>query len=388
MAQTKKAAPSARPAKPAKAKASSKKPSDATKAPAKKPARAPEKAEATKKATKAAPASKAQAAKPTKESAKSAPSAKEAPKVVPSSRDLKAKPSARDVSAAASSKDVAKAAASSKDVAKAAASSKDVAKAAASSKDVAKAAASSKDVSKAAASSKDVSKAAKVPPAPQPKYTEPDLGTYRTRPPPPLPRIASQPPPAPSPPPVRPPMPPAKGYQPIVNIQPFPRSTEPLNLSVGDKAVHPLHGLGEVSSIEHREVGGVSGDFYILRILDKGMRVMVPKASATSSGLRAVMSEKDANAVLDTLRAKEVAVDLQPWSRRFRAYTEMMKSGSPHEVAKVLRDMFRLKFDKDLSFGERRLLDQAKSLLMKELAAAKKISEADLLAEVSEMFKA
>jgi CarD family transcriptional regulator len=269
----------------------------------------------------------------------------------------------------------------------AAASSKDVAKAAASSKDVAKAAASSRDVSKAAASSRDVSKAAKPAPPP-PKYTEPDLGTYRTRPPPPLPRIASQPPPAPSPPPVRPPMPPAKGYQPIVNIQPFPRSTEPLNLSVGDKAVHPLHGLGEVSSIEHREVGGVSGDFYILRILDKGMRVMVPKASATSSGLRAVMSEKDANAVLDTLRAKEVAVDLQPWSRRFRAYTEMMKSGSPHEVAKVLRDMFRLKFDKDLSFGERRLLDQAKSLLMKELAAAKKISEADLLAEVSEMFKA
>jgi CarD family transcriptional regulator len=376
MAQTKKAAPSARPAKPAKAKASSKKPSDATKAAAKKPARAPEKAEATKKATKAAPAKKPEAKKPTKDAAK--PAAKETPKVVPSSRVLKAKPSSRDVSLAA---------ASSKDVSKAAASSKDVSKAAASSKDVAKAAASSRDVSKAAASSRDVSKAAKPAPPP-PKYTEPDLGTYRTRPPPPLPRIASQPPPAPSPPPVRPPMPPAKGYQPIVNIQPFPRSTEPLNLSVGDKAVHPLHGLGEVSSIEHREVGGVSGDFYILRILDKGMRVMVPKASATSSGLRAVMSEKDANAVLDTLRAKEVAVDLQPWSRRFRAYTEMMKSGSPHEVAKVLRDMFRLKFDKDLSFGERRLLDQAKSLLMKELAAAKKISEADLLAEVSEMFKA
>ena len=378
MAQTKKAAPSARPAKPAKAKASSKKPSDATKAAAKKPARAPEKAEAPKKATKAtpakAPAKKPEAKKPTKDAAKPAAP----PKVVPSSRDLKAKPSSRDVSLAA---------ASSKDVAKAAASSKDVAKAAASSKDVAKAAASSRDVSKAAASSRDVSKAAKPAPPP-PKYTEPDLGTYRTRPPPPLPRIASQPPPAPSPPPVRPPMPPAKGYQPIVNIQPFPRSTEPLNLSVGDKAVHPLHGLGEVSSIEHREVGGVSGDFYILRILDKGMRVMVPKASATSSGLRAVMSEKDANAVLDTLRAKEVAVDLQPWSRRFRAYTEMMKSGSPHEVAKVLRDMFRLKFDKDLSFGERRLLDQAKSLLMKELAAATKITEADLLTEVSEMFKA
>ncbi len=223
---------------------------------------------------------------------------------------------------------------------------------------------------------------------PEAKISELEFGTYRTRPPPPLPRLASQPPPAPSPPVQRPHIPPSKGYQPIVTIQPFPRSTEPLNLTVGDKAVHPLHGLGEVSSIEHREVGGVSGDFYILRILDKGMRVMVPKNSASSSGLRAVMSEKDADAVLDTLRAREVAVDLQPWSRRFRAYTEMMKSGSPHEVAKVLRDMFRLKFDKDLSFGERRLLDQAKSLLMKELAAAKKISEVDLMTEVSEMFKA
>ncbi len=240
----------------------------------------------------------------------------------------------------------------------------------------------------APALAKPAVKAEPPPKPPEAKISELEFGTYRTRPPPPLPRLASQPPPAPSPPAPRPHIPPSKGYQPIVTIQPFPRSTEPLNLSVGDKAVHPLHGLGEVSSIEHREVGGVSGDFYILRILDKGMRVMVPKNSASSSGLRAVMSEKDANAVLDTLRAPETAVDLQPWSRRFRAYTEMMKSGSPHEVAKVLRDMFRLKFDKDLSFGERRLLDQAKSLLMKELAAAKKISEADLMTEVSEMFKA
>lgn len=345
MAPTKKTAPTARPAKAA--KAPSKKAAGAPKA-AKKPAAKPKAAEKP---------SKAAAEKPSK-------------KAIPAPR--------------ASSKAVAAARPSSKEVAK---SSKDVdAAAKASSKDVSKAAkASSRDVAK---SSRDVEKAAKAQVKIEAKMSEPDLGTYRTRPPPPLPKIAAQPIPAPAPPPPRPPMPPAKGYQPIVNIQPFPRSTEPLNLSVGDKAVHPLHGLGEVSSIEHREVGGVSGDFYVLRILDKGMRVMVPKASATSSGLRAVMSEKDANAVLDTLRAKEVAVDLQPWSRRFRAYTEMMKSGSPHEVAKVLRDMFRLKFDKDLSFGERRLLDQAKSLLMKELAAAKKISEADLLAEVSDMFKA
>jgi CarD family transcriptional regulator len=179
-----------------------------------------------------------------------------------------------------------------------------------------------------------------------------------------------------------------KGYVPLVDIPKPPPPPRDFSLEVGDKAVHPSHGLGEVVAIEHREIAGMKGDFYILRILDNGMRVMVPRATSAQAGLRPVMSGTDAEKVLETMRAREVAVDLQPWSRRFRAYTEMIKSGSPHEVAKVLRDMYRLKFDKDLSFGERRLLDQAKSLLMKELAAAKGMTEPALQAQVDEMFRA
>jgi CarD family transcriptional regulator len=70
-----------------------------------------------------------------------------------------------------------------------------------------------------------------------------------------------------------------------------------------------------------------------------------------------------------------VAVTSQPWNRRYREYTEMLKSGSPFEVAKVLRDLYRLKGDKELSFGERRLLDQARSLLVTELALARRCKE-------------
>jgi CarD family transcriptional regulator len=178
-----------------------------------------------------------------------------------------------------------------------------------------------------------------------------------------------------------------KGYVPLVNIPPLPPPPKDLHVQVGDKVVHPAHGLGEILAIEQREIGGTKGEFFIIRILDNGMRVMVPRASAQSAGLRPVMSAKEADKVLDTMKAREVAVDLQPWSRRFRAYTEMIKSGSPHEVAKVLRDMYRLKFDKELSFGERRLLDQAKSLLLKELAAAKGLTEAALQSKVDEMFR-
>jgi CarD family transcriptional regulator len=158
--------------------------------------------------------------------------------------------------------------------------------------------------------------------------------------------------------------------------------------SVGDKCVHPAHGVGEITAIEKRELGGTTGLFYTLKILDNGMKVMVPVGAGAQVGLRPIMSAKEADSVLDTMRAREVAVDLHPWSRRFRAYTDMIKTGSPHEIAKVLRDMYRLKFDKDLSFGERRLLDQAKSLLLKELAFAKKTTEAEMAADVAKMFTA
>ena len=158
------------------------------------------------------------------------------------------------------------------------------------------------------------------------------------------------------------------------------------SFEVGDMAVHPAHGVGEVTGIERRDLGGSMNLFYVMKIIDSGLKVMIPTSSVAQVGLRRVMSKKEADKVLRILRAPEVAVDVQPWNRRFRAYTEMLKSGSPYEIAKVLRDMYRLKFDKDLSFGERRLLDQAKSLLVKELALAKQMKPGAMEGEISQIF--
>ena len=220
-------------------------------------------------------------------------------------------------------------------------------------------------------------------PVPQPPMTSnsPEKSTGkrgskpspRIEPPAPPPRTASSRPPGrPGPP---------------GSIPPIPHAPSP-DFVVGDKAVHPAHGVGEVTAIEQREIGGTRTTFYILRILDNAMKVMVPTSAATQVGLRAVMTDKEANNIMTTMRAREVAVDVQPWSRRFRVYTEMIKSGSPVEIAKVLRDMNRLKFDKDLSFGERRLLDQARGLLLKELALAKKKTEAEMAEEIRKIFSA
>lgn len=155
---------------------------------------------------------------------------------------------------------------------------------------------------------------------------------------------------------------------------------------VGDKAVHPSHGVGEVTAIERREIAGASKAFYVLRIIDTGMKVMVPTASA--EGLRTVMPSSEAEKVLAVFRSSEKAVGGGPWNRRQRAYNEMIRSGSPYEIAKVLRDLYRIKFtdEKDLSYGERRLMDQARGLLLKELALSKKTTEAEVERLIESMF--
>jgi len=160
------------------------------------------------------------------------------------------------------------------------------------------------------------------------------------------------------------------------------------SFKVGEKAVHPAHGVGVVTGIETREIAGSKGAFYVLQIIESGMKVMVPTEAADTVGLRSVMSHREAERVLEVFRVKEKAVGGGPWNRRQRAYNEMIKSGSPYEVAKVLRDLYAIKFksEKDLSYGERRLMDQAKSLLVKELALAKAITEADVEKEIEDMF--
>lgn len=148
-----------------------------------------------------------------------------------------------------------------------------------------------------------------------------------------------------------------------------------MEFKVGDKAVHPAHGVGEVTSIEKKTIAGNDKRFYILKIVDTGMTVMVPTDGVERLGLREVISKREAKKVLDELKKDEVAVTSQPWNRRYREYTEMLKSGSPISVARVLRDLSRLRVDKELSFGERRLLEQARNLLVAELALAKQVKE-------------
>lgn len=160
---------------------------------------------------------------------------------------------------------------------------------------------------------------------------------------------------------------------------------ENLPFQVGDKAVYPAHGVAEVTGIEDLEIGGHHQTFYILRILDNGVKVKMPTGT---NGLRGIMSASEVDAVFGVLREKEISVESTTWNRRHREYKDKIDSGDPKQIAEVLRDLFLLKNDKDLSFGERKMLDTAKALLVKELSIARDMGEDEIEEEFVHIFQA
>ncbi len=156
--------------------------------------------------------------------------------------------------------------------------------------------------------------------------------------------------------------------------------------SVGDKAVYPVHGVAEVVALEHRDIGGNKTPVYILKILDTGMKIMVPTINAGSVGLRDLITAKQVKEVLSILKSRDIPRDTQTWNRRYREYMEKIKTGSVFEIAEVLRDLCVLRTTKELSFGERKMMETARGLLIKELALAKGSAEDKVAAEIDAIF--
>ncbi|MEE2828101.1 MAG: CarD family transcriptional regulator [Myxococcota bacterium] len=159
-----------------------------------------------------------------------------------------------------------------------------------------------------------------------------------------------------------------------------------MSFKVGDKAVYPGHGVGVVEGVETRDIAGVRQNFFVLKILENGMTIMVPTNNADAIGMREVVSSGEADEVYSVLQERDVDLDKQTWNRRYREYMAKIKTGSPFEVARVLRDLYILKGDKNLSFGERKMFDTAKGLLVKELAVSKAEPEAKVEEKINAIF--
>ncbi len=160
----------------------------------------------------------------------------------------------------------------------------------------------------------------------------------------------------------------------------------------GAKAVYPAHGIVRIKGIEVKEICGTKKAFYILNVVDSDVTVMVPTDNAQSVGLRPVVRKNQIPKIYRILSSKDRASNStnghQSWNKRYREYAEKIKSGNIVEVAKVLNAINLLQSDKELSFGERRIMDSARTLLIKEISIAKRLDENFVADEIEKLLNA
>ena len=156
---------------------------------------------------------------------------------------------------------------------------------------------------------------------------------------------------------------------------------------IGQLAVYPAHGVGVIEAVQERDVSGSAEKFYIMRLMDSDMIIMIPTSNARNIGLRDIIDLPSVTQIYEILRHRPTRLSNQTWNRRYRDYMDKIKTGSPFRVAEVLRDLTLLKSEKDLSFGERKMLDTAKNLLIKELSLVNKTNEGEIEAQLQELLK-
>lgn len=155
--------------------------------------------------------------------------------------------------------------------------------------------------------------------------------------------------------------------------------------SIGDFAVCPGHGVGQILDIEEREMGAQIKQFYIIKIYANGMTVMVPTDSET--GIRGLVQSEEINQVYSLLSDHEVKVDQSTWNRRYRDFSNKIKTGSVVEIAEVLRQLFLLKNKKALSFGEKKMLDQCRELLAQEISLSHQTDKNSINQKINSFFE-
>lgn len=138
---------------------------------------------------------------------------------------------------------------------------------------------------------------------------------------------------------------------------------------VGDYAVCPGHGVGQVFDVEERDLGGERKYFYIIKVISNGMTVMVP--TDNEDGIRGLVDGEEIDEMYALLSDHDVELDQSTWNRRYREYMNKIKTGSILEIASVLRALFLLKSKKNLSFGEKKMLDQCRNLISEEIAISR-----------------
>ena len=139
--------------------------------------------------------------------------------------------------------------------------------------------------------------------------------------------------------------------------------------SIGDLVVHPMHGAGVIDAIVQEKINGVIQDYYVFKMPVGGLMLKIPTANSGVIGIRAIVEEGEAEALLQAIPNLAVDEDTN-WNKRYRENMLRLKSGDLYEVARVIKALMHRDAARGLSNGERKMLHSAKQILISELVLA------------------
>jgi CarD family transcriptional regulator len=147
----------------------------------------------------------------------------------------------------------------------------------------------------------------------------------------------------------------------------------------GELVVYPAHGIGRIEDVQVKLVDGEERLFLVVRIIENDMKILLPVTNAKHVGVRPLIDRDEIPQIFEVLKKREISsVVSASWNKRYREYKDKIKSGSIYELAEVFRNLYLIQTAKNLSFGEKKMLEMARSLMVKEISLVTGISEAEV----------
>ena len=148
---------------------------------------------------------------------------------------------------------------------------------------------------------------------------------------------------------------------------------------IGEKIIYPANGVGIIDDIKEMEISGTKEVFFIIRILADNSKIMIPKSKAEEVGIRSLITNEEFDQIVAILKSNTSQLELSTkWSKRQREYQELIKSGSIFDITRILKNLTELQSQKELSYSEKKILENVKKMLTSEMAHVKNIDQSEV----------
>jgi CarD family transcriptional regulator len=154
--------------------------------------------------------------------------------------------------------------------------------------------------------------------------------------------------------------------------------------AVNDKVVYPGHGVAKINCILEKNIGKEVVHFYELKFLSKEMTVLVPITNLVSVGIRPLSTSSYIQNLLSILAQPALELSSHElvasnWNKRNKEYQSKIRRGDLLEISEIYRDLKNIARQKELSFGEKNLLQQTEMLLVEEISIVKRVEQENAL---------